>query len=64
MTTDADGLTWYKSSYSGSQENCVEIAAEPGAVHIRDSKNPRAGVLFFATGDPAAFLRDMANGTS
>ncbi|MFE1990655.1 DUF397 domain-containing protein [Streptomyces parvulus] len=33
------GLRWYKSSYSGSDGgNCVEVATEPTAIHIRDSK--------------------------
>ncbi|WP_030778170.1 DUF397 domain-containing protein [Streptomyces sp. NRRL S-920] len=34
-------LTWRKSSYSGgSGDDCVEIAPCPGAIHVRDSKNP------------------------
>ena len=33
--------TWRKSSYSDTQGNdCVEVAALPGGVGIRDSKNP------------------------
>ncbi|MFE9135147.1 DUF397 domain-containing protein [Streptomyces sp. NPDC007355] len=33
-------LTWFKSSYSSSSEgdSCVEVAATPGTVHVRDSK--------------------------
>lgn len=39
MTT-AHELNWFKSSYSGSEnDNCVEVAVRPGAVHIRDSKD-------------------------
>lgn len=41
-------LTWFKSSYSGTQgDNCVEVAASPGTVHVRDSKDaqgPRLSV--------------------
>ena len=39
------GAIWRKSSYSGaSTSNCVEVAGNlPGAVAIRDSKNPHAG---------------------
>ncbi|MEV6179629.1 DUF397 domain-containing protein [Streptomyces sp. NPDC052015] len=35
-----DDLAWFKSSYSSSSEgdSCVEVAATPAAVHIRDSK--------------------------
>ncbi|MFI9026821.1 DUF397 domain-containing protein [Streptomyces sp. NPDC053560] len=34
-------LKWFKSSYSGSEagSTCVEIAVQPTAIHIRDSKN-------------------------
>lgn len=33
-------LAWFKSSYSGGGgDNCVEIATEPHAVHVRDSKD-------------------------
>jgi hypothetical protein len=40
------GLAWFKSSYSSSSEgdSCVEVATEPGTVHVRDSKHrPDAG---------------------
>ncbi|MEU8851106.1 DUF397 domain-containing protein [Streptomyces sp. NPDC048564] len=33
-------LRWQKSSYSAEGSNCVEIAATPTTIHIRDSKNP------------------------
>jgi hypothetical protein len=38
---------WRKSSFSGSETACVEIAyiAEAPTVSIRDSKNPSGGVL-------------------
>ncbi|MYU25957.1 DUF397 domain-containing protein [Streptomyces sp. SID8352] len=36
-------LQWFKSSHGGSEGGaCVEVAAHPSAVHIRDSKNPDA----------------------
>lgn len=32
---------WRKSSHSGTQEGaCVEVAKLPGAIGLRDSKNP------------------------
>ncbi|MFE0422013.1 DUF397 domain-containing protein [Streptomyces sp. NPDC058953] len=35
-----DGLSWFKSSYSaGDGGECVEVAATPGTVHVRDSKD-------------------------
>lgn len=37
----ASELDWFKSSYSDSSDinDCVEVAATPGTVHVRDSKN-------------------------
>ncbi|OEJ23968.1 DUF397 domain-containing protein [Streptomyces agglomeratus] len=33
-------LTWFKSSYSGSQgDDCVEVAVTEQAIHVRDSKD-------------------------
>lgn len=33
-------LAWFKSSYSaGDGGDCVEVAARPDAVHVRDSKD-------------------------
>jgi hypothetical protein len=36
---------WRKSSYSGTNGNCVEIGWGSGVAAIRDSKNPDAGSL-------------------
>ncbi|MFG2528426.1 DUF397 domain-containing protein [Streptomyces sp. NPDC048516] len=43
------GVAWRKSSYSdGGEDNCVEVSdGFPGAVPVRDSKNPSGGVLLF-----------------
>ena len=47
-----EGMNWRKSSYSGnSGGNCTEVATVPGAVLIRDSKDPNGPVL--AIGHPA-----------
>ncbi|MFI5806342.1 DUF397 domain-containing protein [Streptomyces sp. NPDC051561] len=49
--------TWIKSSYSSNEgPDCVEIAATPGTVHIRDSKNPQGPLLTFAHAEWSAFL--------
>ncbi|MEN8653909.1 DUF397 domain-containing protein [Streptomyces sp. 21So2-11] len=39
---DTSELEWFKSSYSDSSNSneCVEVAASPSSVHVRDSKNP------------------------
>ncbi|MEU0113954.1 DUF397 domain-containing protein [Streptomyces bobili] len=42
----AQELGWFKSSYSGAEGgDCVEVADGPGAVYVRDSKDP-AGPIF------------------
>ncbi|HEX7659592.1 MAG TPA: DUF397 domain-containing protein [Pseudonocardiaceae bacterium] len=45
-------LAWRKSSYSGTQADCVEIAFDQQAVAVRDSKNPTGPTLAV---DPSAF---------
>jgi hypothetical protein len=43
-----EGMNWRKSGYSGnSGGNCAEAATVPGAVLVRDSKDPRGPVLAF-----------------
>ncbi|MEU1132693.1 DUF397 domain-containing protein [Streptomyces sp. NPDC005900] len=55
MSTD---LNWFKSSYSGDQGNeCVEVAATPATIHIRDSKlNPSGPTLQISPATWTAFL--------
>jgi hypothetical protein len=37
-------LTWFKSSYSTNDgPQCVEIAAAPATIHVRDSKQLTTG---------------------
>jgi hypothetical protein len=36
---------WHKSSYSGDEGSCVELAHTVTSGAIRDSKNPEAGHL-------------------
>lgn len=48
-TGDASAMNWFKSSYSDSSSGneCVEVAAAPGTVHVRDSKNVHGPRLAF-----------------
>ncbi|RZS34482.1 uncharacterized protein DUF397 [Herbihabitans rhizosphaerae] len=39
-TPDLGALSWRKSTRSGNQTNCVELAWPTGATALRDSKNP------------------------
>ncbi|UGQ14781.1 DUF397 domain-containing protein [Yinghuangia sp. ASG 101] len=44
---DCTNAAWRKSSYSGGEGQCVEVAVIRGAVATRDSKNPdRPAVVF------------------
>ncbi|WTL02018.1 DUF397 domain-containing protein [Streptomyces niveus] len=53
-------LEWFKSSYSGSEGgNCVEVAAHPAAVHVRDSKVTDGPVLTVTPAAWAAFTSDV-----
>jgi hypothetical protein len=47
---------WKKSSYSGDGSNCVEIAASPATIHVRDSKNTDGPHLTVAWSAWAVFL--------
>ncbi|MFH8795512.1 DUF397 domain-containing protein [Streptomyces sp. NPDC017941] len=51
-------LEWIKSSYSTADgPSCVEIAATPGTIHIRDSKTPEAPHLTVTLTAWVHFLR-------
>ncbi|MGW1191230.1 DUF397 domain-containing protein [Streptomyces sp. NPDC002559] len=55
---DASELKWFKSSYSSGSEgdSCVEIAASPGTVHVRDSKDVQGPRLAFGPDAWAGFV--------
>jgi Domain of unknown function (DUF397) len=52
------GAVWRKSSYSGTQGNCVEVTTNlPGVVAVRDSKRPGASALVFSLAEWQSFVR-------
>ncbi|WP_282778584.1 MULTISPECIES: DUF397 domain-containing protein [unclassified Nocardia] len=62
-STDLSGAAWFKSSHSGSQGDCVEVAWLPeGRVGVRDSKNPTGPALVFTPGAWDAFTVSTAYG--
>jgi predicted secreted Zn-dependent protease len=47
---DLSHATWRKSTYSGQNGNCVEVASNlPDMIAIRDSKQPSASALLVAS---------------
>jgi hypothetical protein len=54
-------LAWFKSSHSdGEGGECVEVAAGPGAVRVRDSKDREGPQLAVAPAPWAAFVSHLA----
>ncbi|MBM0229019.1 MULTISPECIES: DUF397 domain-containing protein [Micromonospora] len=50
-----NSLHWRKSSHSGDEGACVEMAVLPAAVAVRDSKDPTGPTLVFSPAAWAAF---------
>jgi hypothetical protein len=56
-------LVFRKSSYSGQDQDCVEVADLPHGAAVRDSKNPARGHLPFPTAEWDAFLTIARTGS-
>jgi hypothetical protein len=57
-----DGATWRKSTTSGDG-NCVEVAAVPAAVGLRDSKDQQGPVVAMAPAAWTAFISEVRRGS-
>ncbi|MFC8713105.1 DUF397 domain-containing protein [Streptomyces sp. NPDC057197] len=56
------GLAWAKSSHSGTEGGqCVEVAAAPAAVHVRDSKAAAGPMLTVSRATWAGFVGAVAS---
>ncbi|GAA3119177.1 DUF397 domain-containing protein [Streptosporangium carneum] len=68
MAADLTGVTWHKSSLSGSSGgNCVEVALVSASGHgslraVRDSKNPQGPKLLFTASGWSAFVEGVKLG--
>jgi Domain of unknown function (DUF397) len=60
MQHDLSRAVWTKSSHSGPNGNCVEVACNlPGIVAVRDSKHPDGRVLTFTPKEWQAFTAGL-----
>ena len=58
---DAANAKWFKSSRSGGDKNCVEVAFLSNEfVGVRDSKNPAGPALRFTRSEWSAFITAVA----
>jgi len=63
LSASSAGLEWVKSSYSGVNSNCVEVAALIGGGRgVRDSKDPSGPALLFPADAWTAFVTSVAGG--
>jgi hypothetical protein len=54
---------WRRSTFSGNQGNCVEVAELPdGGRAVRDSKNPTGPVIAYTAAEWDAFLAGVKAG--
>nr|WP_308291005.1 DUF397 domain-containing protein [Micromonospora sp. RL09-050-HVF-A] len=63
---DMTTARWHKSTRSGNQGNCVEVAtnllSRQGAVFVRDSKDPQGGQIAVTARSWTAFTDALREG--
>lgn len=64
MEPEFEGALWHKSTYSGSNNGCIEHAALPSGRHaVRDSKDRTLGAHTFASAPWQAFVTAVRDGS-
>jgi hypothetical protein len=61
LNSSAAGFSWTKSSFSGGNNDCVEVAhgAIPHAMPVRDSKRPAGPALVVSDAAWGAFVGSL-----
>lgn len=62
MNNEQNRLNWRKSSYSGANGDCVEVAESEGRIAVRHSKEPEQGTLLYTRSELAAFIQGCKAG--
>ncbi len=62
MLGNDDYLNWRKSTFSGANGDCVEVAERGRLVAVRHSKEPEQGTLLYTRSELAAFIRGCKAG--
>jgi hypothetical protein len=58
-----EALNWFKSSFSGNGQSCIECAKLPdGGMAVRDTKNRSGSVLRFTAAEWQAFIAGVRHG--
>ena len=58
MNVNSSKALWFKSSYSSSNKDCVEVAfLDEGMIGVRDSKNPNSPALVFTPSESGRLHR-------
>ncbi|MEV5934369.1 DUF397 domain-containing protein [Streptomyces sp. NPDC052079] len=59
-TPDLSGATWRSSTYSGGNNECLELAHNvPALAPVRDSKEPAGPVILFGWSAWGAFVAGL-----
>jgi hypothetical protein len=58
------GTWWRKSSYSGGDNNCVEVGTAGAGIAVRDTKNLHGGALQFSATAWQAFAESICQPTA
>lgn len=61
-TPDLTNAPWHKSTYSGAEGNCIEVAPVQGIVATRDSKVDGGPALIFSATQWTGFLQGVTGG--